>query len=215
MAVLSARVNQFGPAVAPGTAPGDVPIWTGSGWSNAPAASVGGPEAYGLLEWNIPLPETNGGTIAVAGTKYVIKIVPRISRNINNIELYVLGAGVTLTAAQNLVCLFNGAGTKLGTDSASQDVTWTSVGRKTMAIGGPIAVVAGQTYYVEILSNGTTPPIFNKGPANAGAANYGLSAAASWVATNGTGATATDASITPSALTVTGGTLIQYWVGLS
>jgi hypothetical protein len=73
--------------------------------------------------------------------------------------LYVSVIGATLTSGQNLVGLYNAAGTRVAV-TADQSANWTSTGLKTISWASSFAIPSPGVYYVAILSNGTTPATF-------------------------------------------------------
>lgn len=172
------------------------------------------PGDHGWLEWNQPWKGiTSGtGTVAVSQTLYVLKVEPRSGRPVSNVIVHIGTAGSGLTSGQSLVGLFDDTGARLGV-SADQSGNWTSTGVKTVSIGTNIAVMAGRSYYVAILANGTTPPSFGRGPSSVTAPNGGLSNANLWFATNGTAVTAMPSTLTLASNAGTGA--LSYLAALS
>lgn len=130
------------------------------------------PKDHGLIGWTVDPGVCTGNATSVSGTIYFIKIPVRQAATITNLILSVGAAGVTLTAGQNLVGLYDAAGNKLG-ESADQSVAFTTVGTKTIPLITPVAVQPG-FYYVAMMSNGTTPANFIRaGAASSSANNFG------------------------------------------
>ncbi|MFF1709327.1 hypothetical protein [Streptomyces sp. NPDC058268] len=155
------------------------------------------PADHNLLTWTQdPRTLRSTGDTTTAGVVYLskLKIVNR-STVVSNILVGVVTAGATLTAGQNLVGLYNSSGTLLAT-SADQSTAWTTVGLKTAAIA-PQTLAVGN-YYVGILSNGTTRPVFATGAGHGqdGVTNAGLTTATAAFLTSGAAQTAMPASIT-------------------
>lgn len=114
------------------------------------------PSDYGLISWSIDASQGANSQILTSGTLIMIGVMVRAQANVSNVNIVVSTAGATLTAGQNLVGIYDSAGTKVA-ESASQEANWTSTGHKQIALtGGPFLLSPGM-YYVAILSNGTTP----------------------------------------------------------
>lgn len=114
------------------------------------------PSDQGAVAWSLDPSEATTGTTLTSGTMIFAAVPVRAATSFSNITFGASGAGVTLTAGQNLIGLYDSAGNRVAT-SADQSANWTSTGIKTTAMtGGPIALSAG-IYYVAMLSNGATP----------------------------------------------------------
>jgi hypothetical protein len=162
----------------------------------------------GFAAWNGDPRYIQAGVVAVGGTLYVMPVWIAEPCTIDNLWVSVSTAGSTLTAAQNLISLYNAVGTKLA-DSADQSGVWVSTGTRAAAIT-PQVFTAAQLAYITLLSVGTTPASFSRISANAITSNANLLGAALQFATNGTGLSATPASISPPANSVTGAQ--GFWV---
>lgn len=103
------------------------------------------------------------------GVIYLAKVVIRRPVTATNIVVFVTSAGATLTSGQNLAGIYSSTGTLLRA-TADQSAVWTSTGLKTMALTTTIALVPG-TYYVAILSVGTTPPTLIRSAISGGGAS--------------------------------------------
>lgn len=172
------------------------------------------PGNHGLFAWNGHPNMFPNQTAFTAGTLHMIKLTLPVAVTATTCYLGINAGGTTLTAAQNLVGLYNSAGTLIA-QTADQSVAWLSVGLKTMAFVTPVAISAGD-YYLGFLSNGTTPPACFRGIGAATAGppvmNIGQTASnASW-ANSGTGQTVLPASVTMSARTLAGS---GWWTALS
>ncbi len=136
------------------------------------------------------------GSASTSGVIYLSKVILRNAATISNLYYTVTSAGVTLTAGQNWCGLYDSTGTKLA-EGPDQSTAMTSPGTKTVAIT-PQALAAG-SYYIALLTNGTTPPQFMRGNGASGSAlNVGLTAATGRFLDFGTGQTTLPASITMS-----------------
>lgn len=152
----------------------------------------------------------NTAVTLVSGTIQLVRIDIRNPQTITNIIASVSTAGSSLTSGQNFAGLYNSSGSRVGV-TADQTTTWGSTGVKTMALTAPYAAAAG-IYYVALLSNGTTPPLFDS-KSNQGAAliNGAATAATSRFATNTSG-TSLPTSLTLSSNVASNKAL---WVALS
>jgi hypothetical protein len=111
--------------------------------------------------------------------------------------LYVSVIGATLTAAQNLVGLYNAAGTRVAV-TADQSANWTSTGLKTISWSSSFAVPSPGVYYVAILSNGTTPATFAGSGGFSGLYNANTTGASLVHAETASGQTTMPSSVTMS-----------------
>lgn len=173
------------------------------------------PAAHGLIEWNYdPIATSSGsGQVATSQTLYLMKLIPVMGGTVNNIVVSVGTAGATLTSGQNLAGVYDSTGALIAT-TADQSTAWGTTGVKTMALTTSVKLKTGQTYFVALLSNGTTPASFVRGSATGVATPNALLSAASYrFCTNGTGLTALPASLTLSSNSASGAQ--TYWVALS
>lgn len=154
------------------------------------------------------------GSIALtSGTVFMMRLDLTAPATISTITVASSTAGSGLTAGQNFAGLYNLAGTQLAV-TADQSVAWTTTGEKNMALTAPYAAAAG-TYYVALLSNGTTPVAFIRGASGAPLAaviNHGLTAATARWTTGPTAQTTLPASITMASRTLSGN---AYFAALS
>lgn len=170
------------------------------------------PADHGLVTWtHDPATLRSASNATVSGTVYLckVKVVDR-SAVVSNVIVGVEVAGATLTAGQSLVGLYNSSGTRLA-QSADQAANWTSTGLKTIALTAPQTLAVG-SYYVAILSVGTTPPQFAMGAGGSTSVNAGLTTATSRFLTGPTAQTSLPASITLGSQTPTSG---ARWAALS
>lgn len=170
------------------------------------------PADQGLLTWtHDPATLRSASNATTSGTVYLskVKIVNRATV-VTNVLIGIEAAGATLTAGQSLVGLYNSSGTRLAV-SADQSANWTSTGLKTIALTAPQTLAVG-SYYVAILSVGTTPPQFAMGAGGSTNINAGLSTGAARFLTGPTAQTSLPASITLGSQTVSTG---ARWAALS
>lgn len=155
------------------------------------------PQDHALKAWTQdPAGCGSVGSASTAGVIYLSKVLLRNAGTVSNLYYTVTNAGSGLTAGQNLVGLYDSTGTKL-VEAADQTTPMSSTGTKTAAIT-PQALAAG-SYYIALLTNGTTPPQFMRGGGASGSAlNVGLTVATGRFLDFGTGQTTLPASITLS-----------------
>lgn len=168
----------------------------------------------GYLAWSFdPMLISGTGIAPGSGVVNLTKILVPQPISVTNVVLYVITAGVTLTAGQSFAGVYNSSGTLVAT-TASQSASWNSIGRKSMSLtGGPFTLTPGY-YWVAFFSNGTTPPAFAKNNNSLDATLYNgtTTAARNRFATNGTATTALAASITPSSNTPLN---VPFWAALT
>lgn len=155
------------------------------------------PQDHALKAWTQdPAGCGSVGSASTAGVIYLSKVLLRNAGTVSNLYYTVTNAGSGLTASQNLCGLYDSTGTKL-VEGADQTTPMSSTGTKTVAIT-PQALAAG-SYYIALLTNGTTPPQFMRGGGASGSAlNVGLTIATGRFLDFGTGQTTLPASITLS-----------------
>lgn len=169
------------------------------------------PADHGLVTWtHDPATLRSAGNSTVSGSVYLckVKIVDRATV-VSNIHVGLEVGGTTLTAGQSLVGLYNSSGTRLVV-SADQSANWTTSGMKTIAIT-PQTLAVG-SYYVALLSVGTTPPQFSTGAGGSVNINVGLSTGTSRFLIGPTSQTSLPASITLGSQTISTG---SRWAALS
>jgi hypothetical protein len=204
------------PGLLPGGVAGDTPVWTGGGW----AAYREEMADRGFLAWSGP-PWGANTAVPISQTEIVTKIPLPYNISVTSIICAISAVGVTLTAGQSLLTLYQQDGTKLGS-TVDQAAAWAAaVGAYQLPVtGGPFNLTGGPGLYcwVGLLCNGTTPATFRMltpNPAFAamsGAAGGQLSGAALRAGRIGTAITA-PASFTPSALSSSNAG--AAWYGLS
>jgi hypothetical protein len=166
--------------------------------------------------------QSNAGTtrLITAGTLNLIGLMVRAPVTVASVDLFVVGAGGTLTSGQNLIGLYDSTGALRGS-SADQTTPWGSTGFKgaaalTAQSAGSLTLASG-LYWLALLGNGTTMPSFSAANQSANVdsriLNGEASAATARYATNGSGLTALPASFTPSSNTRQ--QIAAWWAGLA
>lgn len=136
------------------------------------------------------------GTGLVSGTVRMVRL-PRLAQaeTISSVWVHCGIVGVTLTAGQCFLGLYNLAGTRLAV-SASIEASFLATGIKQIALTVPYAASAGDDLLVAALFNGTTPPGLSASTTFSGVVNATLSTANARVADGPAGQTSLPASIT-------------------
>lgn len=184
----------------------------GTKWSTH-AGAYWGPAQHNFLAWTFdPTIMSNIAATGTAGVLNLVRIHVPAAITATNLLFHVGTAGVTLTAGQCFIGLWNAAGTHIGV-SADQAAAWGTTGLKTAALaGGPFALPAGD-YYIGYWFNGTIGP----GPLRQSTANpavimnLGLAAPNLRVCSADTGLTTT----APATLGGQTAANIFYWAGIS
>jgi hypothetical protein len=170
------------------------------------------PQDMGYVTWAYdPSPLGFGtGFVLTSGTPFIVNCWLRDApATITGVDLFLTTLGVTLTAGDNLIGLYNQAGTLIGF-SADQTAVWNSGAARVVSAGltaqsgGSLTLVPAGMLRVLVLAVGTTPPGFARGSNVAGRlANGTFTGAASRFGTYGVAApyTALPASLTPASIT--------------
>lgn len=153
-----------------GTTAAPVNVFTNSTVDFSNLSTIGfQPSDHSLKAWSFDPSGSIGGAASTAGVLYAIKVPLRQAETITAIIHNVTTAGATLTAGQNLIGLYNNAGT-LVAQTGDQSGNWTSIGTKTANLTTPYVATAGY-YFVGFLTNGTTPPQFLRDGSQSASAN--------------------------------------------
>lgn len=153
----------------------------------------------GLLGWSGDPAAAVGSLQTTAGVLYLMEIRLRTG-TVNTLYLRVGNAGATLTSGQNLLGLYDSAGTRAAV-TADQSTAWTTTGTKSAALTASYSATGG-VFYLGILTNGTTQPTF-VASSSLGQPNF-TRAAPFRASTSGTGLTALPASVTLSSAAALG-----------
>ncbi len=169
------------------------------------------PSDYGLISWSLDPSQGANSQVLTSGNLIMVGVKVRATVSVTNVNIVVSTAGATLTAGQNLVGIYDSSG-NLVAQSASQEANWTTTGHKQIPLtGGPYTLAAG-TYYVAILSNGTTPiSIPRETSLASNIINLGLTVANARVASLA-GQTSLPSTITPGSRAFD---MNSYWVAIS
>lgn len=175
-------------------------------------------QSNGLLAWNCDLNATGtGGTIAVGGTVYLLGLWLPNPITISNIWWYNTTAGVSPTASECQVGIYNSSGSLAAsstTAAAGTGVTAASGSAAEVALSSSYASPAGLCWVGMVFQAGTLPTILHCSTSGASIANVGRTAATYRVAVNGTlVTTGLPGTITPSSNSAAG--TINFWVGVS
>lgn len=176
-------------------------------------AGGAGSNVNGFIAMPYDLVAASAASVLTSGTVTHVRVDLLTPATVSTITLPVFNAGSGLTAGQNFVGLYDSAGTRVAV-SADQSASWATNGEKNIALTAPYAAAAG-TYYIAMLSNGTTPiGILRSVTTGAvtGVLNHGLTAATARWATGPTAQTTLPASITMASRTPLN---TSYWAGLS
>lgn len=167
----------------------------------------------GYKAWSFPAEQVSGTGIGTGnGVITLARVKVPVASSITGIALYINTAGSGLTSGQNFLGLYDNNGTQVGV-TADQSANWAGTGWMNAAlVGGPFNVSAGY-FWIALVSNATTRPLFGKNNNALSSALYNglLTAANLRFATNGTG-TSLPASITPASNT---GTNLPLWLALT
>lgn len=165
-----------------------------------------------LIAWTYDPSLIRGTGIAtVSGTVYLMKVkIVNRATVVTSISMGIETAGATLTAGQSLLGLYDSTGTRLGV-TADQSANWTSTGMKTVALTAPVTLNVG-TYYVAMLSVGTTPPQFATAAGGNVNISVGLTSGNLRYIIGPTAQTSLPASITLTSFT---GSTASRWAALS
>lgn len=171
------------------------------------------PADHGFVAWTQD-PATLGASddATTAGVLYLmkVKVVDR-STVVTNVHVIVGTGGSTLTAGQNLAGLYSSSGVLLS-GSADQTTAFGTAGFKTIPLSAAQTLAVG-TYYVGVLTNGTTPPRLLRGTSfSASGLNAGLTTATSRYLTSGTTQTALPTPVTLGSASTSG---VARWAALS
>lgn len=170
------------------------------------------PAVHGFAAWTSDPPGNTNSAVLTGGTVYLSALYIAKAVSITKIYWHVVTAGVTPTANQNVVGIYNSAGTLLQSAVVDSDIS--STGLKTTTITSQ-ALTAGSMYWVGFVFNAATIPAIVRatGVTNGSQlVNAGIASAASYRgATNGTSQTTLPASITPGSNSQG----LLYWAAVS
>jgi len=156
------------------------------------------PANHGLIAWTVDPALVLGSKLMVNGTLYLAGLYVTQPTTATKLFWGIGGAGVTATAGQNFIGLYDSTGTRLANVGIDGRVTSSGMFTETISV----ALTTGM-YWVGIVVNAATAPqIWRSGDLNATITNVGITTASQKrFATNGTGLTSLPANITPSSNT--------------
>lgn len=165
------------------------------------------PADFGLKGWAYDPALITGGTIAVNGGLYMTRIPVRKGYNSVAVWWTVTTAGVTPTAGQNVVGIYDTDGDLL--NSVNVDAQISSTGQKRSVLAAPLL-----PSYVDVawVFNAATPPTLGRGGSFETAPNPNLSGASLRFAKNGAGLTALPASLNMANKTTSGA--LNWWAAI-
>lgn len=161
------------------------------------------PAGHGVAAWCYDPALAVNSTQVIAGNLYLVRVNIAAAVTVTKIYWWVANTGSGATTNQNLVGLYDSAGTLLA--SANVDASFSSATLKTTTIAAT-ALSAGAFYWVGMLFNASVTPTLTRASGWSGvdtAANLGLTAATYRFAKNGTGRTALPSPLTPGSNTGT------------
>lgn len=172
--------------------------------------NTNGPLDQGFIAWTSD-PAGTGSAGPASGGVRLGRIILRRAATISTVWVSVITAGASLTSGQSFVGLYSASGTRLAV-SADQSTSWTSGGVKQISLTASYAAPPG-TYYVALLTNGTTPPAFAaSGPSANSPANANLTVSTGRALSGPSGQTSLPASITMSSNSFNA---TSYWFAVS
>jgi len=131
----------------------------------------------GLAGWTYdPVAAQTGGISLISGRVYLAKVTAAFDGTVSKLYIRLQTAGATLTANQNFAGLYDTSGNLLGSTAAGAiDAALVgALGLLTFTFATPVTTQAGQSYFIAILQNGTTPAKFQCGSNSSDAALINL-----------------------------------------
>lgn len=170
--------------------------------------SGGVPLDYGLLNWSYDPSQVISNVTPASGTVVMTKMY-LAAGTASAVGVNIGAAGVTLTAGQNFMGLYDQSGNRIGV-TADQSSNWTSIGYKQMNLVAPATLPTSGYYYVAFLSNGATPASLTRASnVNVSFVNLNLTNDTARYATGPTGQSTLPTTVTMSARTPIAQT---YWM---
>lgn len=170
------------------------------------ALGLATPANHHLHAWTADPATINNAQIFANGQPRLVRVNMEHPAAATKIYWWVTTAGVTATAGQNHVGIYDSTGAKLASVNVDADIT--STGLKTSTIAS-VDLQAGQFYWLAALFNAATAPTLAWGPSTAlaaggNAANVGLAVSEMRGGVNGSAQTSLPASITPGSNAISG-----------
>jgi hypothetical protein len=192
--------NLYGPAVG-----------TPTTWPTIPVATYqteAGPASFGYIGWTGDPADCSAYNAPPVGNVYLIRFRAAKTGTASHLEYATNNGGTTLTTG-NILGIYDsgqttaGQATLLG-QTADLTTTW-STGAQTpfTALQSTVSLLAGQDYFVALLSNGTTAPGFlRRGGSNLFAVNSQLSGLSGRILKGAAGVTSLPATIASASLSI-------------
>jgi hypothetical protein len=159
------------------------------------------PQDHSLEAWSVDPSRASSSTLLTNGTQYFAALYIRNTVTVTKLHFLVGTAGVTATAGQNWIGLYNNSGTKLV--DVGIDALITSAGPQVATIAS--TTLTPGVYWVGFVCNAATAvTLARAGGINSSGNSMNLTAANYRFFVNGTAKTTLDATITPASNTVTG-----------
>lgn len=146
-----------GSQLAPFSNGGALAVKTAGGTTYNVGLGVVSAVSSGFNAWTFDTTTSVAGLSLAAGFIGYAKITPTYPFPCTQVYLYIGTAGSGLTAGQCFAGIYDSNGTRVAV-SADQSSLWTSTGLKTITVSS--VNLEPKDYYIAMVSNGTTPPIF-------------------------------------------------------
>lgn len=168
------------------------------------------PAANGLAAWSCdPYVCGVSGSAMTSGTVYLSGLFLAVTTTVTKVYFNIGTVGVTPTAGQNFVGIYDTAGVLKA--SAGIDATVTTLGPASITVTG-VSLTPGM-YWVALLFNAATgPQVTRPSTSLIGLMNLNLSGASLRYAVNGTARTTLAAPITPASNS--GANLYPFWCAI-
>lgn len=171
-------------------------------------------EDHNLQAWTYDPRGAANSSVLTTGSLTMMRISVQKNITTASARFYVSAAGVTLTAGQNFVALYNAAGAQVAI-TADQTANWGSVALNSPAWTAPAALTPG-FYYMAFLTNGATGiGLAREANLSADLLNVGLSAADSRWSVGGTGLTGLTAMPASVTMANRATSAMAFWAGLA
>lgn len=181
--VLSGTSGASYTIVGPGGVTSAGSSGTVTGLHATPATPL--PTDQNLIAWTFDPVAAVGAKALASGTVYLCKVILRRVTTVTNIVISITDKGAGLVGEKNFAGLYDSSGTLLSA-TADQTISWESSGLLAMALTAAQPSLAPGSYYVALLSNGTSPPALAAASGvNAALLNAGLTPSTARFATNG------------------------------
>lgn len=165
-------------------------------------SSSGVPSDQGLQAWTFDPGVAQNNVVLTPGTVNMAKVFLNAG-SVTAVGFLLSVVGVTLTAGQNFVGIYDGTGTRLGV-SADQTASWGTLGYKQATLVSPAVIPSAGFYYLAVLCNAATGISVIRGSnpsGGSGFVNFNLTNATARFANGPTAQTSLPASVTMASRT--------------